>query len=142
MRLRERITSFTDEHEYLHPLYNANFNYMGSKWSSIQEAYNALVEEGYDIHRKLSLMGNIIYHCYSQNDAMAAKLMETKGYWLQHTVKDHDNFWHNCSCLDCFMENGDNYYGRLVMEVRDYFLWKNKHHKVNSKRWELHYFDK
>lgn len=142
IKINGRITSFTNEYDFLAPTYNIEFNYMGSHWISIQQAYNSLVEENFNTHRKLMLMGNIIYSCYSQNEELTQKLLSTKTAWLQNSVKNHDNFWHNCNCSDCFMENGENYYGRLVMEVRDYIIWQRKRKTKTSKRWALRYFNR
>jgi predicted NAD-dependent protein-ADP-ribosyltransferase YbiA (DUF1768 family) len=93
-------------------------------------------------HKKLNLMGQIIYFCFKQNDAAAAELISTQDYWIENRVANHDNFWHNCKCKDCFCEAGNNYYGRLLMEVRDRFIWEKKPKKINKKRWNIKYFDK
>lgn len=141
MKIEGQINHFVGEYAYLDPNYPAEFIYFGGKWKSIQDAYDNLTEENFDTHRKLKLMGNIIYQCYKQNDAMAAELLKTKKMWIQNIVKNHDNFWHNCACFDCFTEDGDNYYGRILMEVRDRFIWENNPTKhAASKRWKAKYF--
>jgi predicted NAD-dependent protein-ADP-ribosyltransferase YbiA (DUF1768 family) len=143
MKIEGHIYSFTDEYECFNINYPANFTYFGGKWKSIEEAYNSLVEDDFNTHRKLNLMGNIIYQCYKQNNDMAAVLLKTQKMWIQNSVKNHDNFWHNCTCFDCFTEDGNNYYGRLLMEVRDRILWESKLNKhAASKRWNAKYFDK
>ena len=138
LKINGRIDSFTNEYECFDMNYQTEFTYFGSKWSSVKQAYDSLIEEGFDTHRKLNLMGNILYHCYKQNDDMAAVLLNTKAMWLQNTVKNHDNFWHNCVCIECFTELGENYYGRLLMEVRDRLIWEKK--TTGNKRWAKRYF--
>ena len=78
LKINGRIDSFTNEYECFDMNYQTEFTYFGSKWSSVKQAYDSLIEEGFDTHRKLNLMGNILYHCYKQNDDMAAVLLNTK----------------------------------------------------------------
>lgn len=140
LKIEGRVDSFTNEYECFNIDYPHTFTYFGSTWSSAKEAYDNLVEEGFNDGRKIHLMGNILYNCFKQNDASAAVLLSTKKQWIEVTVKDHDNFWHNCSCIECFTESGHNYYGRLLMEVRDRLIWENKPN--GNKRWKARYFDK
>lgn len=135
------INSFK-QHPHLEPLYTHKFNYFGSQWNSVQEAYDSLEEITMNDHRKINLMGQILYACFKQNNDAAAELISTKNMWIEKKVSSHDNFWHNCKCAECFFENGNNYYGRLLMEVRDRLIWENLPSAKNKKRWNIKYFDK
>lgn len=131
------ITSFKD-YPHLEPLYTHQFTYFGSKWNSVREAYDNLEKENMTTSNKLNLMGRILYACYLQNPDAAAELISTQDMWIEKKVTTHDNFWHNCKCLNCFLEEGHNYYGRLLMEVRDRLIWEKK--GKNKRHWELQYF--
>lgn len=133
------ITSFK-QHPHLEPYYTHKFQYFGSKWNSVREAYENLEETDFDTSKKLNLMGKILYACFSQNPDAAEELISTKDMWIEKKVTTHDNFWHNCKCPNCFFENGDNYYGRLLMEVRERLIWERKPKARNKKRWKVRYF--
>ena len=136
--IKGHINSFTEEYEIFDENYNCEFIYFGDKWNSVLEAYKAKVEDNFTKSQKLKLMGNILYSFYLQNDKAAAILLSTKEMWLEKKVKNHDNFWHSCNCADCFFDSGNNYYGKLLMEIRDYLIWKNKR-TVGRKAWESKY---
>lgn len=133
------ITSF-EEHDYLSPTFRSEFIYMGEKWQCIGEAYDCLAEEGISDSEKIRIMGNIIYHFFKQKPFLAERLIGTKGLWIGPQVKNHDLFWFKCCCPNCFTEMSFNYYGRLLMEVRDRLIWENKEKRYNSRKWVKRYF--
>ena len=140
LNIKDYIFKFEGDYHCFDESYPLNFSYFGSQWHSIKEAYDNLVESNFNDSRKIHLMGEIIYTCFSQNESQAKILKSTEEIWLEKKVTNHDNFWHNCSCKECFLEESTNYYGRLLMEVRDRLIWEGKREKVNKKRWHQRYF--
>lgn len=139
VRTKGFITTFK-EHPHLEPYYTHKFNYFGSKWNSVNEAYEGLEEPEMSTQKKLNLMGKILYACFSQNSDAAAELLTTKDIWIEKKVTTHDNFWHNCKCPECYLTEGNNYYGRLLMEVRHRLLWEKSPNNKYKKTWKPKYF--
>ena len=137
------ISDFSEYVEFL-PEQVASFNYFGTKWNSVKEAYDALLIEKYNGNatdkEKIHLMGNILYNRFNQNESDKEKLLSTKKKWLELKVHDHDNFWNSCCCAECLLEGKQNNYGRLLMEVRDRIIWEQRPYKVTKKRWNVRYF--
>lgn len=123
--------------------YPVSFNYFGTKWKSIREAYKNLCIEKYcgipTVKEKIHLMGNIIYCRFTQNEDKE-KLLSTKNKWLEQKVRNHNNFWNSCCCAECLLEDKQNNYGRLLMEVRDRIIWEQRPYKITKKRWNVRYF--
>lgn len=141
MKISGELNSFSGEYECLDPNYQSEFNYFGSKWKSVQEAYDSLSEDSFSEHHKVTLMGRILYSYFKQDENKIKILLSTKHAWIQLKEQNHDNFWHNCDCKDCFFEEGKNYYGRLLMEIRERFVWERKMISPNKKsKWKVKYF--
>ena len=133
------ISSF-ENYPLLNPMTSINFTYFGHQWETIIQAYNALSQGKEKDSDKIKLMGNILYSFFLQNEVARNELFSTKQMWIENKVDNHDNFWHNCKCPKCFIEQGLNYYGRLLMEVRDRLIWEEKPKHNSSKRWQVRYF--
>lgn len=132
------VDFYRNKYDFLNPEYKVDFLCYGEHWHSIQEAFDSLSTPTMSTKEKVNLMGNLLYYRFQTVDK--DRLLDTKGQWICQTVYNCDNFWHDCACGDCFMESGNNYYGRLLMEVRDRFIWENKPNAVNKKRWKVRYF--
>lgn len=139
-KVKGYITEFVNEYSVFDERYPSNFTYFGERWESIEQAYNNMKEDSFNESQKLNLMGNILYAFYKQNDVAAAMLISTKDMWLEKKVKNHDNFWHNCTCAECFLDMGENNYGRLLMEIRDRLIWERKPYFKGKKNWVKKYF--
>lgn len=56
---------------------------------------------------------------FTQNQHLAAKLLESKGYELVEGNTWHDNYWGNCSCTRCHGKPGLNKLGEMLMKLRE-----------------------
>lgn len=135
------ILSF-ENHEYLNPTFHSEFIYMGEHWSCIGEAYDCLEKDNPELSdsQKIHAMGSILYYFFKQKPILADKLISTEDFWIEPQVTNHDNFWFKCKCPNCFFEEATNYYGRLLMEIRDRLIWERKPKHKASKRWFKRYF--
>ena len=132
------ILSF-DEYECLSPTFHSQFNFFGEPRQSIMEAYECLEKDTMSTSDKIHLMGDIMFAFFKQKPLVVNKLCSTEGYWIEPSVKDHDNFWFSCGCVECFDKEKPNYYGRLLMEIRDYLLWEQKPKQKKARGWKKHY---
>lgn len=139
LNFTKTIFSFEGDNAFLDANYRTEFSYMGDKWNSVQEAYNILSSNLKTPKEKINLMGNILYYRF-RNNTDEENLRALKDQWISLNVTNCDNFWHSCTCGDCFFETGNNYYGRLLMEVRDRLIWEHKPNAINKKRWKVRYF--
>lgn len=135
------INSFDNEYEYMSLDHISSFTYMGENYQTINEAYTAMKNLYKDKINSLKVMQEIIYSKYVHNLDLKEKLMATEDIWIALQVKDHDNYWHNCTCSECFLEQGENYYGRILMEIRDKFIYdRSKERKYTHRKWIPKYF--
>lgn len=137
----KQVNEFSGEYDFLDIDYPVEFKCYGNTWTSVREAYNALSVEfntGDDLKGRLAAMGKIIYFRFIQKDT--ERLLDTNNDWFCNIVKDHDNFWHKCSCITCVVNEADNYYGRLLMEVRERIRWERRRKNIHSKQWKSIFF--
>jgi len=74
------------------------------------------VREDWDEVR-LDVMREILKIKFSNPD-MADRLFRTKNDFIIEGNFWHDNFWGNCFCVRCALEDSRNHLGELLMEVR------------------------
>lgn len=140
-KYNKKITSFDGEYAYLSPDYPTEFTYKGETYHSIREAYNAAATSDKDIRT----MGEIILRRFdwAANIEDRKKLASLEQAYITWNNKEHNNFWGNCCCFDCIDQN-QNVYGRLLMEVRNWIISQDKlaRRKGNSvlKKYEVLYF--
>lgn len=56
---------------------------------------------------------------FEQNPGMCASLFTTMPSKLVEGNMWHDNFWGDCSCIQCIRIKGLNLYGKILMKLRD-----------------------
>lgn len=125
---------------FLMPQYPCEFNYLGEKWSSVSQAFNYYDRKDFTDKQRVTLMGNLLYYRFLASKEDAKKLQELKSLWIELKVTNHDNYWNKCVCPNCLIDESKNYYGRLLMEVRDRLIWENAPERATKKRWKCRYF--
>jgi ribA/ribD-fused uncharacterized protein len=72
---------------------------------------------------KLELMLELIRTKFL-NPELSKKLVDTQNYLLVEGNYWHDNFFGNCTCLDCKKIEGQNHLGKILMKVRTELIQK------------------
>ena len=67
---------------------------------------------------KISLMEEIVYQKFLQNNDIHQKLIETGTSYICEGNYWHDNTWGDCICEKCIKIPGKNYLGKILMQVR------------------------
>jgi hypothetical protein len=67
---------------------------------------------------KYGIMHDIVKAKFEQNPSLKALLLETNDIELVEGNTWHDNCWGNCSCPRCTSIEGQNWLGKILMEVR------------------------
>lgn len=106
--------------------YPVNFSYYGERYNSIEQAYKTLETPNLTTSEKLMLMGKIMYARFQQDAAAAEQLKSAHKIYFIPIRPVHDNFWCGCNCKECLGEERHNYYGLLLMEIRNRLIWEGK----------------
>jgi ribA/ribD-fused uncharacterized protein len=77
--------------------------------SSLREDWKAV---------KVDVMRGLLLQKFALGTELAAKLLDTEDEELVEGNWWHDNFWGNCTCARCSDITGQNWLGRLLVEVR------------------------
>ena len=68
---------------------------------------------------KVRIMREILRRKFGyEHPDLRKRLMMLEDDIIEHNMW-HDNFWGSCVCLNCLLIEGENYLGRLLMEIRD-----------------------
>lgn len=67
---------------------------------------------------KFRVMFHMLKEKFRQNEDLAIRLQNTGNSILIEGNTWHDNIWGNCTCFECRNIKGQNYLGRMLMEVR------------------------
>lgn len=68
---------------------------------------------------KETVMHDIVYAKFSQNEDLKRKLLATGNKILIESNTWHDNYWGNCICAKCKNKYGKNMLGITLMRVRE-----------------------
>lgn len=119
-KIKKYCYEFTGKYAILNPDYEVPFTYLGEKYNSITEAYNILSKPNMTLNEQIRLMYKLVKFRFEAYPEDKEILYKSQGVWFEQMTKDCDNFWHHCTCLECFA-NGEshNYYGRILMEYRE-----------------------
>ena len=79
------------------------------------------LREDWDID-KFEIMQYAVDCKFEQNQHIQEKLMTLKDYTLIEGNHWHDNIWGDCKCDKCANILGQNWLGKLLMEIRDDYL--------------------
>jgi len=71
---------------------------------------------------KYDVMINALGMKFDQNEKYRNLLIQTDGYKLVEGNNWHDNEWGDCFCDKCKNIKGKNMLGKLLMELRDYYI--------------------
>jgi ribA/ribD-fused uncharacterized protein len=71
--------------------------------------------------RKLKVMSDLVCQKFHDHPGLQVLLLETQPQVIMEGNRWHDNFWGNCTCVDCINVCGRNYLGQILMNVRTYF---------------------
>lgn len=72
---------------------------------------------------KISLMHDLLCQKFKE-EPFKSKLLNTRAFTLIEGNYWHDNIWGNCTCRKCKDIQGQNWLGRLLMEVRSELIEK------------------
>ena len=73
-------------------------------------------------HKKIEVMCDGVTWKFFQNKDIQKLLISTEGYELIEGNTWHDNFWGDCTCDKCKNKTGQNWLGKILMEVRGGFI--------------------
>ena len=68
---------------------------------------------------KLKVMATVVLCKFRWHDVLRNRLLLTGEEELVEENPAHDNFWGNCTCLDCHDITGRNWLGGILMAVRE-----------------------
>jgi len=71
---------------------------------------------------KIGIMQEALRMKFDQWPKYKKFLLQTEKYRLIEGNTWHDNFWGSCYCDKCEYINGQNMLGKLLMNLRDYYL--------------------
>lgn len=67
----------------------------------------------------MEIMLELLRLKFTRNPELGKLLIATGDALLEEGNKWHDNFWGDCTCDDCRDIEGENWLGKLLMQVRD-----------------------
>lgn len=141
------INSFSGEYEFLSNFYSCPVEYEGIIYLNSEAAFQAAktldVEKRKEFCKlppnkaklegrqlalrpdwedvKYNVMYDIVYNKFAQNPDLLLKLMSTKTAKLIEGNWWHDNTWGVCRCDRCYEEEGLNWLGKILEDVRLHF---------------------
>lgn len=141
------ITEFRDGHAFLSNMYECSIVYDLLEYPSVENAFQAMKSDNYDIHckiaqmtpkdakaygrrvklpedwgrTKVSWMRDILHSKFKQNPDLAEKLVATGNQVLVENNTWHDQFWGNCICDKHKNTSGKNALGILLMAERLFY---------------------
>lgn len=145
----ELISRFRGLYRFLSNFYVCDVEYEGYSYTSVEHAYQErktwdvdrrklireastpfgcaklgraketiLRDDWYEIKGKI--MKPIVEAKFMQNEDLSMKLLLTGDAYLMEGNYWHDNYFGNCSCKRCHEgDSGQNWLGKILMEVRD-----------------------
>lgn len=141
-----KITSFRDEYRFLSNFYQCPFEYRGLTYPNAEAAFQAQKCSNDEDKIKYTLqknpvrvkqMGkkepnlpanwdtisydimNEILHAKFSVPELAEKLIATGNAHLEEGNHWHDNRWGKCTCEKCSTKEGQNWLGKILMNIRD-----------------------
>lgn len=141
-----KISSFRDEYRFLSNFYQCSFEYKGLTYPNAEAAFQAqkcCKEEDkikYTLQKnpvRVKQMGkkepnlpanwdtvsydimNEILHAKFSVPELAEKLKATGNAYLEEGNHWHDNRWGKCTCEKCSTKEGQNWLGKILMEIRE-----------------------
>ena len=145
------ISSFRNQYAFLSNFYNTPIIYKGLTYPNAESAFQAqkcTTDTGkikYTLARtpikakqlgkkepnipknwddiNVDIMREILIIKFSE-ESLKQQLLATEDCHLLEGNDWHDNFWGNCTCEKCKNVQGQNHLGKLLMEVRKFYLDK------------------
>lgn len=142
----KKITSFREEYRFLSNFYQCPFEYNGLTYPNAEAAFQAQKCSNDEDRIKYTLQKNPvrvkqmgkkepnlpsdwdeisygimkdILHAKFSVPELAEKLKATDGYYLEEGNHWHDNRWGKCTCEKCSTKEGQNWLGKILMDIRD-----------------------
>lgn len=139
------ISGFNGSYGFLSNFYAIPIEFEGLKYTSVEHAYQAAKTEDDNLRAtiaslttpgyakkagrnlllredwedvKIPIMLRLLQKKF-RNPILKAALLQTGDAYLVEGNYWHDNFWGNCSCSRCQRIQGENWLGKLLMQVRD-----------------------
>jgi len=147
------IKSFKNKNSFLSNFYNSKFFYKKIEYKTNEHAFQAaktlnITEQKIIIEAKTpgkakslgkkvslrtdwekvkhSIMKDIILCKFNCNHELKQMLIDTGTQELIEGNMWHDNTWGDCQCYRCKNINGQNLLGKILMEVRNILIKKEK----------------
>lgn len=147
-KIEKSISFFKDEFAFLSNFYPSSIIWKGTKWPTVEHAYQASKSRCPDYEEKIRraetpgiakklgrkaplqknweeikvpLMTELVFLKFEQNLDLRDKLLGTNLAKLVEGNYWHDNFWGSCFCSGCKDIEGQNMLGIILMEVRKCF---------------------
>jgi len=156
----EIINSFHGQYDFLSNFYPCIVQFEGLNYPTVEHAYQAsksteffyrkliaalpaekaglAKRRGRDIklrrdweNLKVEIMFELLCTKFKQ-EPLKTKLLATGNTKLVEGNRWHDNIWGNCTCSKCSEISGQNWLGRLLMDVRGQLREKNYCHGRHS----------
>jgi len=122
------VVNFAGQYDFLHPEHRMPFYFNGRLFYDLATALGQLVvhpgPHGWGPH--LGLMEDLVFTKFFEDKSLHAELIRVQGDFLIYGNCRCDNFWGKCYCSRCFQNQHKalNYYGEILMRVRDLFVQK------------------
>ena len=143
-----KITFFRGQYRFLSNFFPSLVEYQGKIWPTIEHAYQASKTLDYDLQEEIRLaptpgkakrlgrsvvlrsdwneirvgiMRDLIKLKFA-NPHLRERLMGTGLAYLVEGNHWHDNFWGDCHCNSCYLHEGSNMLGTILMRQRDAYL--------------------
>ena len=145
-KVRPRIDDFRGDYYFLSNFAPAQVTLDGMKYPTVEHAYQAaktldpqereriLGASTPDLARKMGrklnqrpdwpevkvkIMQDLVWQKFDSRPDLEKLLLATKDSELAEENTWHDNFWGDCRCSRCAKLTGQNWLGRILMEVRE-----------------------
>lgn len=139
------INSFRDQHRFLSNFHQCPFEYDGLTYPNAEAAFqaqkcsdlagrirythikNPVIAKRLGRHETLPAdwdatcfdLMNAILHQKFANPELAQLLLATGDAYLEEGNHWHDNRWGRCTCDKCRANDGQNWLGKILMNIRD-----------------------
>ena len=105
------INDFNGEYRFLSNFYQSDFEYKGLTYHNAEAAFQAQKCASEEAKIKYTEVKNPVVAKRMGKKERDATLIEGN-HW-------HDNRWGDCTCERCSAKEGQNWLGKILMEIRD-----------------------
>jgi ribA/ribD-fused uncharacterized protein len=147
------INSFTGKYSFFSNFHPAIIQFEGLNYPTVEHAYQASKSKEYFFRKlivalpankaglakkrgqtirlrsdwkdvQIDIMHSLLCYKFKQ-EPFKTKLLETENAIIIEGNYWHDNNWGDCGCKDCKDISGENWLGRLIMDIRSQIIEKD-----------------